>query len=73
MVLPTLGRLANAQGEKTCLGIMRSSCIHSYLASQSPLNANVLQQFQRNPIQLHELAVSPQDPGTILFLFLRAL
>lgn len=73
IVLPTLGRLANAQGEKTCLGIMRSSCIHSCLASQSPLNASMLQQFQRNPIQSHKLVVSPQDPGTTLFLFLRAL
>lgn len=72
-MLPTLGRLANAQGEKTYLGIMKSSCIHSCLASQSPLNASMLQQFQRNPIQLHRLVVSPQDPGTTLFLFLRAL
>lgn len=72
-MLPTLGRLANVHGEKTCLGIMRSSCIHSCLAFQSPLNASILQQFQRNPIQLHRLVVSPQDPGTTLFLFLGAL
>lgn len=72
-VLTSLGRLTNTQGEKTCLGIMRSSCIQSCLASQSLLGASMLWQFQRSPTQLHELAVPPQNPGTILFLSLRAI